>query len=75
MMLEMTEVTKTYRVGGQPVRALDGVTLTLAGGESVSVVGPSGAGKSTLCRLMVGLILPNVGEIRLDGSPIHHWDG
>src|SRR5262249_58285605 len=33
-----------------------------------------GAGKSTLCRLMVGLALPNVGEIRLDSSPIHHWD-
>jgi ABC-type protease/lipase transport system fused ATPase/permease subunit len=38
------------------------------------MLGPSGAGKSTLCRLMVGLAIPNVGEIRLDGSPIHHWD-
>ena len=40
----------------------------------LAIIGPSGAGKSTLCRLMVGLAIPNVGEIRLDGSPIHHWD-
>jgi ABC-type protease/lipase transport system fused ATPase/permease subunit len=40
----------------------------------LAIIGPSGAGKSTLCRLMVGLALPNVGHIRLDGSPIHHWD-
>ena len=51
-MLEMTKVTKTYRVGGQTVRALDGITLSLTGGEFVSIVGPSGAGKSTLLHLL-----------------------
>ena len=70
MMLEMTEVTKTYRVGGQPVRALDGVTLTLAGGESVSVVGPSGAGKSTLLHLLGALDTPDAGSIRFQGKEI-----
>ena len=43
-------------------------------GEALAIIGPSGAGKSTLCRLLVGLALPNVGHVRLDGSPIHHWD-
>ncbi|MDT5014297.1 MAG: putative transport system ATP-binding protein, partial [Mycobacterium sp.] len=47
-MLEMTDVTKTYLIGGQTVRALDAISLMLTGGEFVSVVGPSGAGKSTL---------------------------
>jgi PrtD family type I secretion system ABC transporter len=51
------------------------VSCAVEPGEALAIIGPSGAGKSTLCRLMVGLALPNVGEIRLDGSPIHHWDG
>ena len=53
---------------------LSDVSCSVAPGEVVAIIGPSGAGKSTLCRLMVGLALPNVGHIRLDGSPIHHWD-
>jgi len=51
------------------------VSYAVEPGEALAIIGPSGAGKSTLCRLMVGLVLPKVGEIRLDGSPIHHWDG
>jgi PrtD family type I secretion system ABC transporter len=53
---------------------LSQVSCTVEPGEALAIIGPSGAGKSTLCRLMVGLAIPNVGEIRLDGSPIHHWD-
>jgi ATP-binding cassette subfamily C protein/ATP-binding cassette subfamily C exporter for protease/lipase/ATP-binding cassette subfamily C protein EexD len=53
---------------------LSQVSCAVEPGEALAVIGPSGAGKSTLCRLMVGLAIPNVGEIRLDGSPIHHWD-
>ena len=53
---------------------LSQVSCAVEPGEVLAMIGPSGAGKSTLCRLMVGLAIPNVGEIRLDGSPIHHWD-
>ena len=53
---------------------LSEVSCAVEPGEVLAIIGPSGAGKSTLCRLMVGLALPNVGDIRLDGSPIHHWD-
>src|SRR4029450_13867166 len=53
---------------------LSQVSCDVEPGELLAIIGPSGAGKSTLCRLMVGLAIPNVGEIRLDGSPIHHWD-
>jgi putative ABC transport system ATP-binding protein len=70
LMVEMTEVTKTYRVGGQTVRALDGVTLTLTGGKFVSVVGPSGSGKSTLLHLLGALDRPNSGSIRFQGKEI-----
>jgi putative ABC transport system ATP-binding protein len=62
-LLEMKEVTKTYRIGGQTVRALDAVSVDLVGGEFVSVVGPSGSGKSTLLHLLGALDRPDSGSI------------
>jgi putative ABC transport system ATP-binding protein len=73
-MLEMTAVTKTYRIGGQTVCALDGITLALTGGEFASVVGPSGAGKSTLLHLLGALDRPNSGSIRFQGKEISDLD-
>jgi putative ABC transport system ATP-binding protein len=69
-MLEMTHVTKTYQVGGQTVRALDSIDLTLHGGEFVSIVGPSGAGKSTLLHMLGALDRPDSGSIRFQGNEI-----
>jgi len=69
-MLEMSEVTKAYQVGGQTVRALDGVTLTLTGGQFVSVVGPSGSGKSTLLHVLGALDTPDSGSIKFGGKEI-----
>jgi putative ABC transport system ATP-binding protein len=69
-MLEMTHVTKTYRVGGQTLCALDAIDLKLVGGEFVSVVGPSGAGKSTLLHLLGALDQPDSGSIRFQGHEI-----
>jgi PrtD family type I secretion system ABC transporter len=53
---------------------LNQVSFSIKPGEAVAIIGPSGAGKSTLCRLIVGLDTPNVGEIRIDGSQVHHWE-
>jgi len=69
-MLQMTEVTKTYRIGGQPICALDRITLTLTRGEFVSVIGPSGAGKSTLLHLLGALDTPDHGSITFEGNEI-----
>jgi putative ABC transport system ATP-binding protein len=69
-MLELAEVCKTHRVGGQTVRALDLVTFSLTVGEFVAVVGPSGSGKSTLLHLMGALDRPNSGSIRFQGKEI-----
>jgi ATP-binding cassette subfamily C protein/ATP-binding cassette subfamily C exporter for protease/lipase/ATP-binding cassette subfamily C protein EexD len=53
---------------------LRNISFEVLPGESVAVIGPSAAGKSTLCRLLVGIIQPTAGQIRLDGSEIVHWD-
>jgi ATP-binding cassette, subfamily C, type I secretion system permease/ATPase len=50
------------------------VSFEVMPGESVAIIGPSAAGKSTLCRLIVGIMLPLSGQVRLDGSEVTHWD-
>ncbi|MFD1810942.1 ABC transporter ATP-binding protein [Rhodococcus gannanensis] len=72
--VELVDVVREYRIGGQSVRALDGVGLTLAAGEFVSIVGPSGAGKSTLLHLLGALDRPDSGSIRFRGTEISGLD-
>jgi putative ABC transport system ATP-binding protein len=70
LSVELTDVAREYRAGGQTVRALDGLTLRIIGGQFTSVVGPSGAGKSTLLHLLGALDSPDSGSIRFDGIEI-----
>ena len=69
-MLELRDVVKHYRSGDAAVRAVDGVSLTVAAGELVALYGPSGSGKTTLLMLAAGLDRPDRGEIRCDGRSI-----
>ncbi|MFI5718160.1 ABC transporter ATP-binding protein [Nocardia sp. NPDC051750] len=73
-MLELTDVVKEYRVGDQPVRALDGIGLRLESGEFTSVIGPSGSGKSTLLHMLGALDRPDSGSIRFQGIEIGALD-
>jgi putative ABC transport system ATP-binding protein len=68
--VKLTDVVRTYRTGGETVRALDGVSLCLRGGEFTSIVGPSGAGKSTLLHMLGALDSPDAGSICFDGVEI-----
>jgi fructose transport system ATP-binding protein len=53
------------------VTALDGAEFELYAGEVLAVIGDNGAGKSTLIKALSGAIIPDAGEIRLDGEPVH----
>jgi ABC-type nitrate/sulfonate/bicarbonate transport system ATPase subunit len=56
--------------GHPPVVAIENLDLTVANGEFVSILGPSGCGKTTLLRMLAGLVMPDEGEITIDGKPV-----
>ena len=69
-LLSCRGLRKTYGKDAGLVRAVDGVDLDVAAGETVAIMGPSGCGKSTLLHLLGGLDRPSGGEVRLAGSRV-----
>ena len=69
-LVELRNVSKIYRLGGEEIRALDDVTLDIEQGEFISIIGPSGSGKSTLMHILGCLDSPSKGTIKLDGIMI-----
>jgi ABC-type bacteriocin/lantibiotic exporter with double-glycine peptidase domain len=61
----------TYRYPGAPEPAVQDFSLTIRKGESIALIGQSGSGKTTLVDIILGVLTPEQGEIRMDGVPIH----
>ena len=66
-MLRIDDLVRVYHLGGQEIRALDGISLEVREGEYLRVVGASGSGKSTLLNLLAGLDRPTSGRV---GTPL-----
>ncbi len=75
-MLEARDVSRVFQVsqgfmrGKRPLHAVDGVSLTVRQGEVLALVGESGCGKTTLARMLLGLLPPTGGSLRIGGEPI-----
>ncbi len=69
-MLELQQVSRVFTVGGQQVRAMDDVSLSIEAGAYVSIMGPSGSGKSTLLNIIGLLDTPDRGRYLLQGRDV-----
>src|SRR5512146_2811150 len=68
------DLVKEYTMGGQVLRALNGVSLDIKRGEYISIMGPSGSGKSTLFNMIGGLDKPSEGKVYIDEVDIAQLD-
>ena len=69
-IVEIRNLSKSYRRGGQIVPVLSDITLDIAAGDFVALMGPSGSGKSTLLNLIAGIDKPDGGALRVGGIDI-----
>src|SRR3954468_21726185 len=69
-MIDVLNVRKSFRSGGEPVEALRGISCRIAKGRFAFIVGPSGSGKSTLLYLLGALDRPDTGSIRVEGREL-----
>lgn len=69
-MIEIKNITKTYKSGTENFQALKGVSFIISDGEYVAIMGPSGSGKSTLMHILGALDSPSSGTYFLDGKDV-----
>jgi putative ABC transport system ATP-binding protein len=72
-LIQLEEVTKTYRMGDVDVHALNGVTLSIEHGEFTAIMGASGSGKSTLMNILGCLDRPTSGRYLLEGKEVSRF--
>ena len=73
-LINLIGIYKIYNVGGEEVRALDGVDLTINNNEYLAIMGPSGSGKSTMMNMIGCLDSPTSGLYEFEGEKVHIMD-
>lgn len=73
-IVEIKNLSKSYKVGDEEFKALDNIDLSINEGEFIVVLGPSGAGKSTLLNLIGGMDTPTKGSIKIEGKEISNYN-
>ena len=71
-MITVTDLTKSFPMGGQTLTVLKGVNLQIRRGELIAIIGASGAGKSTLLHIIGTLDRPTTGTVHFDGKDMFH---
>jgi macrolide transport system ATP-binding/permease protein len=74
-LLEMNDVSRTYKTGGEPLTVLTGVGIVIESGEFVAIMGASGSGKSTLMNIIGCLDKPTTGSYRIHGIDVNSLNG
>ena len=75
-MIEVSGVVKDFQIskglfrGKDVLRAVDDVSLTIESGDVLAIVGESGCGKTTLARIILGLLPPDLGEVKFNGTAL-----
>lgn len=69
-IIELKNISKTYKLGDETLNALDGVSFSVNSGEFIAITGPSGSGKSTLANIIGGLDRPSSGSVEVDGNDL-----
>jgi ABC-type lipoprotein export system ATPase subunit len=73
-MIEVKNLTKTYDIDGQTLKAINGASFDVNDGEMVSIIGHSGSGKTTLLSVIGGLTRPDSGQVVIDKADIWSMD-
>jgi putative ABC transport system ATP-binding protein len=71
-VIELKNVSRTYKLGDETFNALNAISLRINPGEFVAITGPSGSGKSTLANVIGGLDSPTAGSVSIDGTDLSH---
>jgi putative ABC transport system ATP-binding protein len=70
IIIELKNLTKTYKLGDEVLNALDNLSCNIQAGEFVAITGPSGSGKTTLANIIGGLDRPTAGTVSVDGQDL-----
>ena len=73
-LISLNQIKRHYDVGGELVKALDGVDVSIKANEYISIMGPSGSGKSTLMNIIGCLDTPTDGTYQFEGELVHEMD-